>query len=149
MAMGASSSPAPPHLRVLVWYKTLRMPSFKPPDWAIPAAWLAIEAGLATSAYRLLRAEASPERTRALGWLAWNITMIGGWSRLFFKHRRLGVSTLAAASMVATGAAFVRESKPLDPVASRAAIPFVAWVSFATVLTATIWRLNRRRRPFD
>jgi tryptophan-rich sensory protein len=148
LAMSASSSPAPPHLRVLAWYKTLRMPAFKPPDWVIPAAWAAIETGLATSAYRLLRTAPSEERTRALGWLAWNVTMIGGWSRLFFKHRRLGASTLAAASMVATGAALVRQSRPLDPVASRAAIPFVAWVSFATVLTAAIWRLNARRRPF-
>lgn len=71
--------------------------------------------------------------------------MIGGWSRLFFKRRRLAVSTVAAASMVATGAEFVRQAKEVDTVASRAGIPFVAWVSFATVLTAGIWSLNRRR----
>jgi tryptophan-rich sensory protein len=121
------------------------MPAFKPPDWIIPVAWAGIEVGLADSAYRLLRTAPSAGRSRALGWLAWNIMMIGGWSRLFFKRRRLGASTLAAASMVASGAALIRESRQVDPIASRAAIPFVAWVSFATVLTATIWGLNRRR----
>jgi tryptophan-rich sensory protein len=146
LIVAGSSSPSPRHLRVLTWYKSLRMPVFKPPDWVIPAAWLAIESGLAASGYRLLRASPGSERNRSLGWLAWNIGMIGGWSRLFFKHRRLGTSTVAAASMVATGVALVRQSKPVDPVASRAAIPFVAWVSFATVLTASIWRLNRRKR---
>jgi tryptophan-rich sensory protein len=71
--------------------------------------------------------------------------MIGGWSRLFFKRRDLGVSTVAAATMVATGVEFVRQAKHVDTAASRAGIPFVAWVSFATVLTAALWSLNSRR----
>jgi benzodiazapine receptor len=71
--------------------------------------------------------------------------MIGGWSRLFFKRRNLALSTLASATMIGTGVEFVRQAKRVDPVASRAAVPFVAWVSFATVLAAAIWDLNRRR----
>jgi benzodiazapine receptor len=47
--------------------------------------------------------------------------------------------------MIGTGVEFVRQAKRVDPVASRAAVPFVAWVSFATVLAAAIWDLNRRR----
>lgn len=72
--------------------------------------------------------------------------MIGGWSRLFFKRRVLGISTLAAASMVASGAEYVRQAKRVDAGAARAGIPFVAWVSFAAVLTGTIWAMNRKRR---
>jgi tryptophan-rich sensory protein len=71
--------------------------------------------------------------------------MIGGWSQLFFKHRNLAVSTVAAAGMVATGAEYVRQAKSVDPTAAKLGIPFVAWVSFATALTATIWSLNRKR----
>ena len=145
LALSASSSPSPNHPRVFLWYRSLRTPSFKPPDWLIPLAWFGIEVALATAAYRLLRASRSPGRQRALAWLSWNIVTIGGWSELFFKRRSLALSTVAAASMVGTGAQFVREARQFDTVASRAGMPFVAWVSFATVLTATIWRLNRRR----
>jgi tryptophan-rich sensory protein len=145
LALSASTAPSPLHPKVLAWYKSLRQPFFKPPDWAVPLAWAGIEAGLATAAYRLVKARPSAARTRALVTLGFNITMIGAWSRLFFGRRALATSTVAAAAMVVTGADFVRQARRVDPVAARAGIPFVAWVGFATVLTAAIWGLNRRR----
>ena len=145
-ALSASSAPTPNHPRVFLWYQSLRMPFFKPPDWVIPLAWFGIEGGLAAAGYRLLRSPPNEERLGALTLLSWNTFMIGAWSRLFFRHRNLAASTLAAATMIGTGAALVRQASKIDPVASRASVPFVAWVSFATVLTATIWGLNRRHR---
>jgi tryptophan-rich sensory protein len=145
LALSASSSPSPNHPRTLAWYESLREPPFKPPDWVIPVAWTAIEAGLAGAAYRLLRAAPSRARTRALALLGWNVAMIGGWSRIFFGRRALAASTAAAVTMVATGAAYVGAANEVDRPAARAGIPFVAWVGFATVLTATIWRMNSRR----
>ena len=145
LALSASTSPSPMHPRVLIWYRSLRQPWFKPPDAVIPIAWTAIEAGLAGSAYRLLRASASPARTRALSLWAWNVVMIGAWSRLFFGRRNLPASTVAAAGMVVAGAAFVQQANQVDQPAARAGVPFVAWVGFATVLTAALWQLNRRR----
>jgi tryptophan-rich sensory protein len=130
----------------MAWYLSLREPGFKPPDWVFPFAWAAIEGGLATAGYRLLRAAPSAERTKALALLGWNVFMIGGWSRLFFKRRSLSVSTVAAATMVVSSAAFVRAARPVDRTASTAGLPLVGWVAFATVLTAAIWSLNSRRR---
>ena len=140
-----SSSPSPNHPRVFFWYRSLRQPFFKPPDALIPAAWFGIEAALSAATYRLLRAAPSAARTGALASMAWNVGMIGSWSRLFFRHRDLALSTAAAATMVATGVAFVDQARQVDRVAARAGVPFVVWVTFATVLTASIWRLNRRR----
>jgi tryptophan-rich sensory protein len=145
LALSAGSTPSPNHPRTMAWYLSLREPAFKPPDWAFPVSWTAIEAALATAAYRLLRAEPSAQRTKALALLGWNVFMIGGWSRLFFKRRNLGQSTLAAATLVASSVAFVEAAKPIDRTASRAGLPLVGWVAFATVLTATIWGLNSRR----
>ena len=146
LALSASSSPSPNHPRILFWYWSLRKPAFKPKDWVIPLTWFGIEGALATAAYRLLQSGSSVGRTRALSWLAWNVTLIGGWSRLFFKRRALGVSTVAAASMIVSGAEYIRQAKRVDPIAARAGIPFLAWVSFATVLTGTIWAMNRKKR---
>ncbi len=145
LALSASSTPSPNHPRILAWYSSLRKPWFKPPDWVIPVAWFGIEGSLATAGYRLLRSPDSAARRNALGWLSWNVFMIGAWSRLFFKRRNLALSTAAAATMIATGIEFSREATRADPVAARAGLPLVAWVSFATLLTAAIWQLNRRR----
>ncbi len=145
LALSASSSPAPNHPRALAWYLSLREPAFKPPDWVFPVAWTAIEAGLATAAYRLLRAAPSAGRSKALALLGWNVFMIGGWSRLFFKRHELGVSTAVAATMVASSVAFVNAASPVDRTASRAGMPLVGWLGFATLLTATIWGMNSGR----
>jgi translocator protein len=142
--MSVSSSPSPNHPRIMLWYKTLRQPWFKPPDIAIPIAWTAIEAALAFSSYRLLRAPTSAAKRQALGWMTFNVAMIGGWSRFFFKQRNLPVSTVAAAAMIVSGAAMTAQAKKVDHTAAAGTLPFVAWVAFATVLTASIWHLNRR-----
>jgi tryptophan-rich sensory protein len=145
LLLSASSAPSPNHPRIFLWYKSLREPSFKPPDASFPVAWTAIEAALAVGGYRLARAEASPGRTKALALWAWNVVAIGGWSRLFFKQRRLGLSAVAAVGLVATSAAFVREARPVDRSASRSGLPLLGWAVFATVLTASIWHLNSGR----
>lgn len=145
IALSASTSPSPNHPEIFVWYSLLRQPSFKPPDWLFPVAWTGIETALAVSAYRLLRAAPSVARARALTLWSLNIFMIGGWSRLFFRQRDLAQSTAAAAAMVGSALAFVNEARKVDKLAARAAVPFVGWVAFATVLTASIWVLNSRR----
>jgi benzodiazapine receptor len=145
LALSMSSTPTPNHPRTMLWYLSLKEPAFKPPDWLFPIAWTAIEGALATAGYRLLRAAPSNAKTKSLALWGWNVFMIGGWSRLFFKRHQLAVSTVAAASLVATSVSFVQEARKVDSVASRAGLPLVGWVAFATVLTATIWHLNKRR----
>ena len=145
IAMSASTTPSPNHPKIFVWYALLRQPSFKPPDWLFPVAWTGIEASLAVSAYRLLRARPTVARTRALGLWSVNILMIGGWSRLFFARRNLAQSTVAAAAMAGSSIAYLREAQKVDKLAARAAMPFVGWVAFATILTASIWALNSKR----
>ena len=142
-ALSRSTTPSPDHPRVLLWYATLRKPGFKPPDIAIPIAWMGLETGLAVAAYRLLRLPSTAPRNRSLAWLAANVTAIGAWSRLFFGGRNLPLSTFAAAAMVGTGAAYVAEARRSDDVAAAAGVPLVAWVAFATLLTAALWRRNR------
>lgn len=141
--INAPVAPTPNHPRTLLWYALLRKPGFKPPDVAIPIAWTAIEAGLAFGGYRLLRSAPSAARKRALGWWAANVAMIGGWSGIFFGAKNLPASTFAAAALIGSGAAYVHEAAKVDRPAAAAGIPLVAWVGFATVLTAAIWRRNR------
>lgn len=143
LALSNSTSPTPAHPRVFLWYRMLRKPGYKPPDAAIPIAWSAIESALAYAGYRLLRKPSGPARDRALGWLGLNIVSIGAWSRLFFGRRNLPASTIAAAAMIGTGAAFVADASKTDRKAAIAGVPFVAWVAFATILTAGLWRRNR------
>jgi tryptophan-rich sensory protein len=126
-----------------VWYRLLHKPAIQPPDVVIPAAWAIIDTGLAVAAYRLFRRPNSAPRNRALGLWALNVSLIGGWSGVFFGSRNLPASTALAATMVGTGVAYVAQARSVDKPAAAAGVPFVAWVAFATVLTAALWRRNR------
>ena len=126
-----------------LWYRWLRKPGFQPPDAVLPIAWGLIDTASAAGAYRLLRCPPSPQRSQALGWWALNVALTAGWSGLFFGRRNLPLSTLAAAAMVGSGVAYVAQSRQVDRPAAAAGVPFVAWVAFATVLTAAIWHKNR------
>ena len=141
--LSRSTAPTPNHGRIFAWYHTLRKPRFNPPDAMFPIAWLAIESGLAFSAYRMLVKPATSERNWALALLAGNVLGIGGWSRLFFGRRSLPLSTLASVALGGSAAAYTIQSKKVDQPASLASVPLVAWVAFATVLTASIWQRNR------
>ena len=142
-ALSRSTSPSPDHPKVFLWYRWLRKPAFQPPDIAFPMSWIAIETGLAYAAYRMLRRPRSKQRNRALAALVGNLVGIGGWSRLFFGGRNLPVSTVAAGTLLAAGAAYVNETRKVDQAATAASVPYVIWVSFATVLAAALWNRNR------
>jgi benzodiazapine receptor len=143
--LSISSAPSPNHPGILLWYKTLRMPWFKPPDRIIPVAWIAIDSALSVAGYRLMRALPNPARSKALGWWGTNVLTIGIWNRLFFKKRSLAMSTVAAAGLCVSSVAFVASARRVDRPAAKLGLPLVGWVAFATVLTATIWRLNAKR----
>ncbi len=140
--IGRRNAPDSSHPAIRRWYRRLDKPSFTPPDAAFGAVWPVLEAGLAVGGYRLLRRPSGPARNAAVGlWLV-NTAMVGGWTELFFREKRLGASTAASGAMVATSAAYVATAAKVDRPAAAAAVPFVAWIGFATLLAERIWRDN-------
>ena len=140
--VGRRNAPDPSHPAIRRWYRRLDKPGFTPPDAAFGVAWPVLETGLAIGGYRLLRRPSGPARNAAVGFWLLNTAMVGGWTQLFFREKRLGASAAASGAMVATGAAYVATSAKVDRPAAAAAVPFVAWLGFATLLATRIWRNN-------
>lgn len=148
LVLGASgivamrNSPDPLHPRIRRWYKRLDKPGFTPPDPVFGAVWPVLESGMAFGGYRLLRQPSSGPRNTAVG--LWLVTtgMVGGWTQLFFGEKQLGASAIASGAMTATGAAYVAAAAKVDRPAAAAAIPFVAWLGFATLLAEQVWQRN-------
>jgi tryptophan-rich sensory protein len=140
--VGRRNAPDPSHPGIRRWYRRLDKPGFTPPDAAFGAVWPVLETGLAFGGYRLLRRPSGPARNAAVGlWLV-NTAMVGGWTELFFRRKRLGASAAASGAMVATSAAYVATAAKVDRSTAIAATPFVAWLGFATLLAERIWRDN-------
>lgn len=105
--------------------------------------WPVLETMHAVGGYRLLRAPPGQGRTAALALWALTSSMIGGWSVLFFGTKRLDASVAAAAGMFAAEAAYLPQAAKVDRPAAWLDAPLLAWLGFATWLSARIAQRNR------
>lgn len=126
------------------WYATLAKPSFNPPNWLFGPVWTTLFLLMAYGVFRILRLPAdTPGRGRAL--LAYHVQLALNlaWSCVFFGLQSplggLFVIVPFLAAILLTIALFA----PLDRLAANLQWPYVAWVSFATVLNVSLWWLNR------
>ena len=138
--LGRRNAPDRSHPGIRRWYAHLDKPDITPPDAAFGAVWPMLESGLAVGGYRLLRQPPGGSRDAAVGLWLLNTAMVGGWTELFFRQKRLGASAAASAAMVATGTAYVATAARIDRPAAALGVPFVAWLGFATLLAERVWQ---------
>ncbi|NLG18193.1 MAG: tryptophan-rich sensory protein [Fibrobacter sp.] len=123
------------------WYSQLNKPSFSPPSWIFGPAWTVLYALMGIAAF-LVSEKRVAGRRRALILFAVQLFLNFLWTILFFGLR----SPLAAfmeivlllTAIILTFAAFW----PISRKAALLLIPYIFWVSFASVLNFTIWKLN-------
>lgn len=126
---------------VETWYPTLAKPAFNPPDWVFAPVWTTLYALMAIAAWRVWRV-ADTIKQRALTLYGAQLALNLLWSVLFFGWHWIGAALIDIALLLAvigaTGFAFWRA----DRFAGLCLAPYAAWVAFAAVLNAAIWRLN-------
>ena len=132
---------------VETWYPKLHKPRYNPPNAVFPIAWTTLYADIAaTSAATIDRFRADGEDSKANAYIAAlgaNLVLNAGWSWVFFKMHKLGPSVIAAGALAASSADLARRAADADPKFGAALAPYPLWCSFATLLSADIWRLNR------
>lgn len=124
------------------WYQQLRKPSFNPPNWVFAPVWTALYIAMAVAAWRVWRARGLEGARSALVLFALQLALNLGWSILFFGLRQIGPALIEILILLATLVATTLAFRRIDGIAALLLVPYVAWVSFATVLTAAVWRLN-------
>jgi tryptophan-rich sensory protein len=128
---------------VQTWYPTLVKPTWNPPSWVFGPVWTTLYVFMAVAAWRVWRQSDHPGRGRALRWFWAQLALNCAWSFLFFGLRSPGLAFMEIVplwgAIVATLIQFVR----IDRVAAVLWAPYLAWVTFASVLNGTIWWLNR------
>lgn len=128
------------------WYDDLDKPVIQPPGVVFPIVWSTLYADIAVSSAvaidRLQRdnPEAARDYQRALGV---NLVLNASWSWVFFKAHKPFPSIFVAGALAASSVDLARRAWKADRGAGVALSPYAAWCSFATVLTAAIWRRNR------
>jgi len=125
------------------WYYSLREPSWKPSDMLFGPAWTLIFSLMALSfATAWSRATSRSIRLRMLWAFALNLALNILWSVLFFRFRRPDWALMEVALLWLSIVALIWLVAPCSKTAAWLLAPYLAWVSFAAILTLEVVRLN-------
>ena len=129
---------------VSTWYPTLVKPSFNPPAWVFGPVWTLLYIMMGIAAFLVWRRGLNADGVRiALTVFAIQLALNGLWSILFFGLQAPGWALAEIILLwMAIGTATLLFWRVV-PAAGVLLLPYWAWVSFATVLNASLWWLNR------
>lgn len=127
---------------IQTWYVTLAKPPFNPPSWLFAPVWTILYVLMGISFWLIWKSRSS-EKKHAMGLFIVQLILNGIWSPVFFGARSIGnalaIIVLLWAAIVLTIFVFQKISKP----AAWLLVPYILWVSFATVLNFSLWQQNK------
>jgi tryptophan-rich sensory protein len=97
---------------------------------------------MAVAAWRVWRC-AHDDRRRALGVFGVQLVLNVAWSVLFFGLRRIDLAMVEIFVLLVAIIATTELFRRIDRPAAALMVPYGLWVAFATVLTVSLWLLNR------
>ena len=124
------------------WYAALLKPSWNPPAWVFGPAWTTLYLMMATAAWLVWREGGWKQQGRALTLFLVQWLLNALWTPLFFGMHQTGLALVEILLLWLMIAATLRAFWRVKKSAGWLMVPYLAWVSFATVLNYTIWRLN-------
>ena len=127
------------------WYSEIVLPTFNPPSWVFGPVWTTLYILIATSAYRVvvsLDHSWNKWVPLAVGLWALQLSLNTIWTPVFAGAQNLEVALYYIVMLWVSIAAYIVVSWKIDRTASLIMVPYLAWVSFATVLNYTYWQLN-------
>lgn len=125
------------------WYSSLNKPVFSPPNWIFGPVWTILYLLMGVSFYLILKIGWKQKKVKdALKFFLAQLALNFVWSPLFFglKSPLLGLITIIAMWVLIV--ITMKKFYPLSKVAFYLLIPYLLWVSFATILNASILILN-------
>jgi translocator protein len=125
------------------WYPTLTKPSWNPPSWVFGPVWSTLYVMMAVAAWRVSARTEHPGRRSALVWFFVQLALNALWSCLFFGLRNPGLAFAEVLVLWTTLVVVLIKFARIDRLAAILWVPYLAWVSFASVLNGTVWWLNR------
>jgi len=126
------------------WYAHLSRPSFTPPDWTFGVVWPVLYVMMGISAFLIWNMDINRRQVRvALGVFALQLILNGLWTPIFFGLHLIGVALVEIVMMWAAILLTIFTFWKVSKAAALLLLPYILWVSFAVVLNASLFLLNR------
>lgn len=123
------------------WYVNINKPVFNPPNWIFGPVWTALYI-LMGIAFFLIWKSPTPAKEKAYLFFALQLVLNFFWSIIFFRLHAVGFAFAEIIMMWICILLTIVSFYPISKPAAYLLIPYLLWVSFASVLNFSIWRLN-------
>ena len=124
------------------FYQQLTLPAFAPPSWVFSPVWTALYLSMATAALLVWRSKPQDQTPPVLAVFLIHLIANALWSWLFFAWQTGLGATVGVLILLGMVLWLTLRFRHYSQLAMLLMVPYVAWVSFATLLTISIWRLN-------
>jgi tryptophan-rich sensory protein len=124
------------------FYGELSQPPWAPPAWLFGPVWSMLYVLMGISAWLVWREHGFRGAPTALKLFAAQLFANALWTWIFFVWHNGALSLAEIVALWLLIASTIRAFWRLHRLAALLLVPYLAWVSFATALTASLWRLN-------
>lgn len=131
-AIGAFSPPG-------AWYQALEKPAWNPPPWIFGPVWTLLYLGMAAAAWLVWK---QGGQGFALRLYFVQLALNAAWTPVFFGAHAMGAALTVIICLWIAIFLTLRAFAPVSRPAGLLLVPYLAWVSFASFLNFTLWRLN-------
>ena len=125
------------------WYATLNRPPFNPPNWIFGPVWTTLYMLMGISLFLIWKQDVSTERNLAILVFMLQLLLNFGWSFIFFYFNMIGFALIEIILLWISIVIMLVLFYKIKPMASYINIPYLLWVTFATVLNGSYYFLNR------
>ena len=126
------------------WYASLQKPSFNPPPWLFGPVWTLLYILMGIALFLIWRKGLAAGGVKiALLVFFLQLILNAFWSFAFFGAQSPLAGLVVIIALWATIAGTIAAFAPLSRVAAVLLVPYILWVSFAAILNASIYVLNR------
>lgn len=124
------------------WFMELNKPIFNPPNYVFGPVWTLLYLLMGISLFQILESSSGDIKRKAIIIFSIQLILNFLWSFLFFKFQLIGFAFFEIVLIWISILVMIRTFYKIKPLAAWLQIPYLLWVSFASVLNGAIWWLN-------
>ena len=124
------------------WYSEIARPSFAPPNWVFGPVWTILYITIAISAYRIMYAANNIYKSPAIAFWSLQMCLNTIWTPIFFGANNLEIAFYFIIALWISIVGLIVTARKVDKISSVLLLPYLGWVSFASVLNYAFWQLN-------
>jgi tryptophan-rich sensory protein len=144
VSIAAATAGSLTEMSVHHWYLRLAKPAWTPPAPLFGPIWTVLYAAMALAAYLVYKKAGDwPHAQKPLTFWGIQLILNALWPGFFFALRNPRLGSIEIVILLAFVVATTREFFKRDRAAGLLMIPYCLWISYATLLTLTIWHMNR------